>query len=201
MKKALIISALILSSCNSNEKKTDSLFSYDDKTKTLTILHNALNIKTIKIQTEKNLVHLIHIDSNLQITKLENALITPLSKTCINNWYSFDQQMNVLNDYSYYYDTYLSTSHDTIYMNFVALKSIFDGNFYAVTGSFDREFKMKNHSPTDTFRIDNKSIIKIPVLDYRKGANNMRFIVIEEKLKNDTLHQNTTYVDKDFYIK
>lgn len=191
---------VFLSSCNSNKTNFDEdrFFSYNQKSKTLTISEG---IERIKIKTKKNLTHSIYLDSNFQIERINNVIKSPLTPIYINTWYSFDKQSNVLDNNSYYYDTYLSTSNDTIYLNFVALKSIFDGDFYAILGGFDEEFKLNFPFHVDTFRIDKRSIISLPILDYKIGRNNIRFIVVEERLKNDTLHQRKTFVDKDFYIK
>lgn len=213
MRKILSICyiASILIGCKSENKKVldySQFLSYNEKSKTLTVDFKKLSnseINVINLNTKSNLVHTLFLDSMKQIELMNNGLRVRNEGVIKNTWYSFDRQVCLIDNHSFYYNSFmLSNKIDSFYVTYDILFNLYGGEHYAVVGDYDQYFNLKRNQNIDTFWQEKGSpLIKIPVnaKKMKKGKNNIKFIVYEDRRKGDTITRKETYVDRDYFIE
>lgn len=158
------------------------------------------SLKEIKF-VSKNPVN-NHLDIKFgKIDKIKNVVQVSKKKDYINSWVKLDHQGNIDFTQSYFYETFLSADDTMVYVNCSLEKVLLnDAKYFVVVSKFDKKFNSLN-SKFDTIAFNQDFIAKIPFPQWKKGKNNIRFIIVQEKLNGNVFERSKTYCDKDFYVE
>lgn len=194
---------LLIVSCEaSNDEFEFSCVKINNKTGELLINIDSIQVKKIILDSKKEISNqVITLNKDSKVEKIEN-LIKHINgqKNYLNTVVSLDKQGNFDFYSSYYYVAAPYQDKDNnIFISCVLDRSLFNNDIFAVIGDFDDSFRYKKY--IDTILFDQKREVIIPVNNPRKGLNNIKFKIIDQKQSKDTIRQRIIYVDKDFYIK
>ena len=206
MSKPLIIVVIlfvsIIYSCDSKPiQVSKSNIQFDIKDSVLIIDNtDGVNLSHIRLKSKNNSDQFIVLKKNFKIAKIVNVVNCPLDTDYVNTWIALDEQGNFIFNESYYYSTFLSTNDSIVFVNCFLRTLLLDDRFYVLAGDYDENFNLVSDK-VDTIQFDKDIIASIPVKNWSKGANNIRFIIVEEQAVMGTLKQKKTFVNKDFFLK
>lgn len=203
---ATILISISLIGCESKSEDNDNeidFVQYDEKKGVLSVNYEKLNgrkLSSIDVSSNSQFSkQSIFLDSNLLLYRISNYKNIYWKKDYENNWISFDK--NGLFDFSesYFHETFLENSNDTVYIECRLQKPLMDGNRYVLIGNLSDDYQFSGK--VDTFYFNDNNLVKFPDKNAVIGINNIKFIIVEEGIINGQQKKRMIYADKTYYFE
>jgi hypothetical protein len=206
MRLFIIALSVLLFGCVEKKRDIDKKYnfiSYNQKSGIVSIDYGKLKGRKIKridiISNSEFSKQGIFVDSNLQLYKVSNYKDVFWKENYENSWISFDQ--NGIFDFSesYFYETFLEYTNDTLFIECRFQKPLLKGRQFIVVGDLSSDYKIKGD--VDTFYFDKQGLVKFPDINAKLGQNTIKFIIVDEQRIDKILNQRYIYASKTYFYK
>lgn len=203
MKKYLVLLMILqlMHACTNDEnEKFSKVVNYRNYNRSVYVFPKAHEIiEFFEIENE-NQRQVIILDKSNKITKIQNIISIWGDSSYVNTWIGLDSQGNFSPNLSYVFETYFLQDGDKTSLECHLPNLLYENSrCYVLIGKFDNYFHQKSEMDTIWFNKNYSAII--PLNNLKFGKNNIKFVIVEDKLANDTLYIKKTYVNKDFQVE